>query len=259
MYFGTILKMDLYKLLKKKTTYLLFLTLLVPIIFAVGMNIDISFLVTDGERSFDIISVDGVSALQFTANMLSQSNYIIYLVIVVIASMAVANEFETGQIRLYAVRICERTKMIMSKIISLYFMILGYFVIFCLFSIGMYYLFVADSQYGNGTLFLDSMNSVLYIVVTMVGIMVILTITVFLGLLLKTFHCFAVSYLVWFISKYLSFFDNLKMLIPDNCADIIMAEGIGSIQFIKLFAIYISYIIMMSFLSCYVLYRKDIK
>lgn len=259
MHFSTILKMDLYKLLKKRTTYLLLLTLLVPVLFSIGMRTEVSFLVSDGENSFDIISDDGISALQFTANMLSQSNYIIYLVIVIIASMAVSNEFEAGQIRLYTVRICERSKIIISKIISLFFLDVGYIVIFSLFSIGVYYLLVADSQYGNGTLFLESMNSALYLLVTIVGIMVVASITVFLGLLLKTFHCFAISYLIWFVAKYLSFFDGLKMLAPDNCADVIMAKGIDYIEFIKWFGIYISYIVMTVLISCYVLHRKDIK
>ena len=177
MHFSKILILDLYKLVKKKTTYLLLLTLLVPLVFGYGMFAQISFLVTDGNSSFDVISDKGISALQFTANMLSQSTYIVYLIVIIIASMTVANEFEMGQIRLYTVRICMRSKMILSKILSLFILIVSYMGIYCLFSFGIYYLFVARSKYGNGKFLSEELNSVLYLIVTMIGVMVVVAIT----------------------------------------------------------------------------------
>lgn len=259
MGFCRILKLDIYKLVKKKTTYLLFLTLLIPLIFGVGMSAQVSFLVNDGGNSFDVISDKGISALQFTANMLSQSTYVVYLIVIIIASMAVANELETGQIRLYIVRICTRPKMVISKILSLFLLIAGYMVIYSLFSIVIYYLFVSGTKYGNGALASDSLNSVLYLLVTFVGIIVVTGITVLLGMVLKTFHCFAVAYLVWFVAKYLSFFDKFKLVAPDNCADVIMANGISTTELLKWLVIYLVYIVVSLLVACYVFTHKDIK
>lgn len=259
MHFSKILILDLYKLVKKKTTYLLLLTLLVPLVFGYGMFAQISFLVTDGNSSFDVISDKGISALQFTANMLSQSTYIVYLIVIIIASMTVANEFEMGQIRLYTVRICMRSKMILSKILSLFILIVSYMGIYCLFSFGIYYLFVARSKYGNGKFLSEELNSVLYLIVTMIGVMVVVAITVLLGLFLKTFHCFSVAYLIWFISKYLSFFDELKLLTPDNCADVILTDRLRGTEIVIWVGIYFAYVIGITIGTCHIFKRKDIK
>lgn len=259
MYFIHILKLELYKLIKKKTTYLLLLTLLVPLIFGYGMFVQISFLVTDGGSSFDVISDKGISALQFTANMLSQSTYIVYLIVIIIASMAVANEFEMGQVRIYTIRMCTRSKIVLSKILSLFILIISYMGIYCLFSIGIYYIFVARSKYGNGEMFFKDFNSVSYMAVTMIGIMVVVTITVLLGIFLKTFHCFSVAYLIWFISKYLSFFDKLKLAAPDNCADVILMNGLRKTEILFWVGIYFVYIVVIALGACYIFNRKDIK
>lgn len=258
MQFKTILKLDLYKLLKKKTTYLLFLTLLIPLIFGVGMSVQISFLVTDGGSSFDVVSDKGISALQFTANMLSQSTYIVYLVIIIITSMAVANEVESGQIRLYVTRICARPRMIVSKLLALSLLAAGYMVAYCFFTVGIYFLFVSKSRYGNGTLFSGGENAALYLLVTYAGILVVISITILLGLFLKTFHCFAAAYLIWFIAKYLSFFDRLKMAAPDNCADVILAGGIRGTEFMAWMGVYLFYIAVIVLGSCYAFSHKDI-
>lgn len=259
MQFIRVLRMDLYKLMKKKTTYLLLLTLLVPLIFGYGMFAQISFLVTDGGSSFDVISDQGISALQFTADMLSQSTYIVYLIVIIIASMAVANEFEMGQIRLYAVRICKRSKMVLSKIVSLAILMFGYMGIYCLFSIGVYYIFVAGSKYGNGKLLPQECNAVLYLLVTLAGMMVVVALTVLLGSFLKTFQCFAAAYLIWFVSKYLSFFDRLKLAAPDNCADVILADGLKGTKILFWLGIYFFYMISAAAGACYIFNRKDIK
>lgn len=259
MHFVKILILDLHKLMKKKTTYLLLLTLLVPLSFGYGMFAQIPFLVTDGGSSFDVISDKEISALQFTANMLSQSTYIVYLIVIIIASLAVANEFEMGQIRLYMVRICTRSEMVISKIVSLFILIISYMGIYCLFSIVIYFIFVSGSKYGNGELFSEELNSVLYLFVTMIGIMVVIAITVLLGLFLKTFHCFSAAYLIWFISKYLSFFDDLKLVAPDNCADVILTSGLRGTEILFWFGIYIFYIIVTTIGACYIFNRKDIK
>lgn len=259
MQFITVLKLDLYKLLKKKTTYLLLLTLLIPLIFGVGMSTQISFLVTDGSSSFDVVSDKGISALQFTANMFSQSVYIVYLVIIIIASMAMANEVEAGQIRLYVVRICARSKMILAKFVSLSIIIVGYMAVFCLFSVMIYYLFVSHTRYGNGDLISEGKNSVLYLLVTFAGILVVVAVTMLLGLFLKTFHCFATAYLIWFVAKYLSFFDSLKMAAPDNCADQILANGIRGPQLLMWSGVYLLYIAAALYGACHVFRRKDIK
>ena len=70
------IKLELYKMLKSKTTYLLAVTLLVPIIFGVGMFFQVSFLVNDGGEGIDVIGGHGISGLDFTMNMMMQIHYI---------------------------------------------------------------------------------------------------------------------------------------------------------------------------------------
>lgn len=259
MQFKTVLKLDLYKLLKKKTTYLLLLTLLFPLIFGIGMAAHISFLVTDGGSSFDVVSDGGISALQFTSNMLSQASYVVYLVIIIIVSMALANEAEAGQLRLYVVRICARPRMILSKFLALSVLTLSYLTVFCIFAVGIYYLFVSGSRYGSGNLLSGGKNAALYLAATYAGILVVISITMLLGLFLKTFHCFAAAYLIWFVAKYLSFFDSLKMAAPHNCADAILAGGIRGTEFVMWMGIYFIYICVVLIGSCYAFSHKDIQ
>lgn len=259
MGFTTILLWDFHKLLKRKITYLPLLTLWIPLVFGIGMAAKLSFIVSDGDNNFDVIGNGGISALQFTANMLSQSVYIIYLTMIIITSMSIANEIETGRVRLYLVKVCSRSKLLVSKIFTLFIFVILFMGIYALFSVGVYYVLVVNSTYGNGTFLQGASKEFYYLFITMIGIMVMIAITAFWGILMKSFQCFAASYLIWFIAKYLSFFDHLKMLVPDNYADVVLSEGVNKNKFFMWISIYCIYILCAALGAIGIFQRKDIK
>ena len=79
-----------------------------------------------------------------------------------------------------------------------------------------------------------------------------------LGLKLKVFACFAISYIMWFTSLYSDFFGSIKLLIPYNWPDYVLETpgGANALLYGGLFA---GYCIVILALSVYVFRRMDIK
>jgi len=256
----TTLKMELYKLFKKKTTYLLCINYLVPIIFGIGMFAQVSFLVSDGTDSFDIISTQGISGLEFINNMMTQAHYITVFILVVISSLAFSGEVECKQIDLYVVRICNRGKIILAKFLALTFLQVLYYMIFSIISLVIYIFFVNQSKYGNGMIY-DSnhMQYILSFLIRFLGVMSITALNIFIGMKTKSFPCFAATYIIWFITKYINFFDNIKLFIPDNFAEYILSNKANDFQIVLYAGLFLIYTILSLIISIISFTKKDLK
>lgn len=253
-----IFLVEFQKLIKKKITYLLLVTLLIPLVYGVGMTLHLSFIVNSDGESFNVISSYQLSAIGFAVNMFSQSIYVIYLIIIIIGSMLLAGEVENGQIRIYAIRICQRKKWLVMKFFASMVLMLFYILAFTLFSVLVYYIFVSSSGYGNGKFIDRDLGGILYLFITYMGMTVAMSVTFMLGIYLKAFQTFAVSYLVWFISKYLSFFDKLQYLVPDNLADKVIDYGMEDRAWIYVL-LYMIYICVLLGMTGFIFNKRDLK
>lgn len=252
------IQLELYKLFKKKTTYLILIPFLVPVIFGIGMYMNVSFVVSDGATEFDVISENMISAMEFINNMYLQANYITYLIIIIISSIMLSSEVENGQIRLLITRIGKRRNIILSKYFAMFMFISLFMFSFSLFSTIIYYLFTNNSSYGNGMIFPENWRiygqSFLY---SYFGLLVIVALTFFLGMKLKTFMCFASAYLIWFLAKYLEFFDNVQLLAPDNSAEFVLQQTLSLQKGVILILIFSCYILLLLWRSSKLMTKRD--
>jgi len=252
------IQLELYKLFKKKTTYLIFIPFLVPLIFGIGMYANVSFLVSDGATEFDVISENTISAMEFMNNMYLQANYITYLIVIIISSIMLSSEVENGQIRLLITKIGKRRNIILSKYFAMLLFVSLFMLSFSLFSTIIYYLFTNNSSYGNGILFSENWTvygqSFLY---SYFGLLVIVALTFYLGMKLKTFMCFASAYLIWFLTKYLEFFDNVQLLAPDNSAGFVLEHTLSLQKGIMLILVFSCYILLLLWKSSRLITKRD--
>lgn len=255
-----ILRLELYKLMNKKTTYLLIITLLGPVIFAVSMYAGASFIYSTGSESYDVISYSGMSAFEFAATMYSQETYITYLIAIVISSILLSSEIEHGQILLFVKRICNRKKLLLAKYISLLTVYLIYFFIFITASILLYYAFVTKSKYGNGIFISEDIGKSLgMFLFSYIDLALASSVTLLLGVRMRTFASFAISYILWIISKYLDFFKSLERLVPESCAGYIMEKGMDAGEVLLRVSMFALYIFLIIFFAIRSFDKKDLK
>lgn len=260
MNIGSLLKLELYKLFNKKTTYLLIITLLWPLIFAVSMYAGASFIYSTASESFDVISDTSISAFEFATTMYSQVKYIIYLITTVIASILLSSEIEYGQIRLFVKRICNRNKIILAKYISLLIFYLLYLFIFIGTSILLYFIFVCNSKYGNGFITSDDIGKYIgMLIFSYIDLALASAVTILLGVKVKTFACFVISYILWIVAKYLDFVKSLECLVPDSCADYLLENNMSINEIIFRMLLFVLYIITILIFAMRSFNRKDLK
>jgi ABC-type transport system involved in multi-copper enzyme maturation permease subunit len=253
------IKAELFKLLKSKVTYLLAITLLVPAIFGVGMYVQLPFLVFENTDNMEFFSKTDFSALEFAINMVGQIHYVTIFLFLIISSVVLAKEIEQGQIRLYVIRVGKRYQIILSKFIAITMMQAIYYCMFIVFSFACYYLLVAESRYGSGEF--SGGNAALYLTsfgVRLLGVAAITSINLAVCTKLKTFAAFAATFIFWFTTLYLSFFDNLKMIVPDNLAAEILSELNESISLIPYVGLYGAYIFTTLLISILIFSRKNL-
>jgi len=259
MRFIKIVKLECFKLLKKKTTWLLLLNLGIPLLYGVGMFAGASFLVSDGVSDIVVIG-QGLSAMEFLLNMLTQNQYILYFIVIVISAMALSNELENGQIRTIITRICNRRKIILAKYLSILFMTFIALCIFMAVTLLIYYTLVCQSAYASGSFWGSGGEmQLLSLLFTFIGLAVMVAVTILLGLFFKTFLCFAISYILWIVLKYVAFFDSVKLLSPDKFTESILENTVNSNQIVLYGMLFIGYCVVLIALSAMRLNKMDIK
>lgn len=253
--------LELYKLLKKKTTYLLFITFLIPFVFGIGMYGGISFIYEANKDSFDVLTDSTMTAMDFATNMYGSGMYVTILMIIIISSLSFAREIEGQQISLIVRRICVRPIIVVSKYIALAIVALIYLTTYYLFSFIIYYFLVCNSSYGNGIFILEEEIPKYsgYLILSLLSILVITAITFMFGAKLKTFLCFSSAFVVWIAVKYLDYLEAVKLFVPEICMDALMDASITFNTALKWGLIYILYIIIFVSIAIFQFSRSDIK
>ena len=119
MSLASVVKVELVKLSRKKTTRLLLLLFAPSVLFGVGMSLGLSFFVSDGAGG-GVDAVGGAMAgLGFAVSMMEQSDFILFLVAIILASLSLSGELENGQIKSEIIRVCGRWKIVLAKYIAL--------------------------------------------------------------------------------------------------------------------------------------------
>lgn len=260
MPFHCVVKVELLKLYHKKTTLLLFFLLLTPLLFGAGMRLGLSFLVPDGGVGGVEAVGTGLSGMGFAANMLGQSGYILFLVVIILSATSFSGELENGQLKCAIARVCSRSKILIAKYTALLLVVSAAFLLLTAWSLLIYALLVRHTGFASGHFF-DAQSGLhlQYIAFTLLAAAVAMAFTFLLGTKLKTFPCFAVSYIVWFASLYSEFVEGIKLLFPNNMPGALLKSAGGALPCLPYAALYVGYCVVFLCLGALVFSRMDIK
>lgn len=260
MSFFSVVKVELLKLYHKKTSLLLLLLLVPSVLFGIGMACGLSFFVSDG-GSGGVDAIDSsLSAIGFAVNMMEQSKYVLFLVIIILAALSFSGELENGQIKSEIIRICGRSKILLAKYTALLMLVYGAVFITYVWSLLIYAILVSRTDFASG-LFCDEFifSQIGYTLFVMIGIASAMAVTFFLGTKLKTFPCFAISYILWFVSLYTDFIGKLKLLIPYNMPTYILEDAQAQFNSVPYGVLYMGYSMIFLILACVIFKRSDVK
>lgn len=260
MSFLVVLKVELVKLMHKRISLLLLLLCVPAILFGAGMSLGLSFFVSDGSGGGVEAVGSSLSGIGFVVSMMEQSKYIVFLVIIILAASSLSGELENGQMKLEIIRVCSRMKIVTAKMVSLLIVVYGAILFSLLWSLLIYVMFVSRTKYASGLLFDELVLAHIgYIFFMILGVSTAISVTFLCGVKLKTFQCFAVSYIVWFASLYTDFMGNIKLFIPYNMPNYFL-ENSGKVGDIFLYIfLYIGYCMIFQMVSCIILTKIDIK
>ena len=260
MSFLLVLKAEFAKLMHKRISLLLLLLFVPAVLFGVGMLSGISFFVSDGGGGGVEAVGSSLSGLGFAVNMMEQSKYIIFLVVIILSASTLSGELENGQIKSEIIRVCSRGKIVIAKFVSLIIVVYAAILLSLLWSLLIYALFVSGTEYASGLLFDELVLAHSgYILFMILGVGTAMSVTFLLGVKLKMFPCFAVSYIVWFASLYTDFMGKVKLLIPYNMPNYFLENQHKLGNAFMYILLYVAYCLAFQIVSCIVLKKSDIK
>ena len=262
------IRMELFKLCKKKTTHLLAITLLLPVLFIISIHVGTSFIVESEEFVYtDTLSSQeqALSAIGFATAMVGQSHFVIVFLFFAISSILFGLEVERGQIRLLAVRAGKRRRLIMSKFIAAQLMQIIFYVVFMLLMIAAYYLFVANTEHGSGQFFGDGyLMELLSVGIRMIGIAVFMSLNMLICVRLKAFAGFAATFIFWMVVRYLdNIFEQVNnnllrsLFSPEGLVQIVLTEP-NLVQIPLIVGVYIAYIAVFLLTAILLFAKRDL-
>lgn len=260
MSFLLVVKVEFTKLLRQRISLLLLLFFVPAVLFGIGMLLGLSFFVSDGGGGGVDAVEKSLSGIGFAVTMMEQSKYIVFLVIIILAAFTLSGELENGQIKSEIIRICSRSKIVAAKYVALFTLIFVAILLSWLWSLIIYAILVSKTEFANGLLFDGLVQAQIgYIAFTILGIGTGLAVTFLLGVKLKTFPCFAISYIVWFASLYTDFMGKIKLLIPYNMPNHYLENAGAAGSGFAYAVLYIGYCMAFLALSAIILQASEIK
>lgn len=252
------MRVELYKLMRKKTTYLLLIPLLIPVLYGIGINSNLELILNTDGQSVEFIS-RGIGLFEFVYTMISTANFFFLFILVVIGSMLMAREVENKEINLYVYRIGKRFKIVWSKFIALQLLITVYYMTIILLSTVVYLISSDIGNYGILSIFNFEMKKyVIALLAIYLGTTVISAFNLLIGTRQKSFTAFSITFILYIISMYFDNFSFIKKLFPEHFAKHIALNGVGGVNIFQYILIFIIYVIVLLAFSVISFRKKEL-
>lgn len=241
-----IYKEELYKIRKKPITLLLLITFLLPLFYGISIVANAKHMIVQGD--FDALLFASVNW-----NMLTMTG-VPEILFALISTHIFAYEMERGQLRLLYLRVCDRKKILLSKILSVLTLIVGFYMMFYLWCIGIYYVFIVQTPLGNG-MFLSSFSVFEYMVmdlIYLIQIMMVVSLVFLLGIRFKAFVSFMMGIGLTTAFIVFQFFPKVKYFVPAYMATALSQQTITTTFALGLCLLYLG----ISFLPVFIAMRK---
>ena len=227
MSLAQVIKTELYKNSRRKSSLMLFIPMLLAIIVTFGY--------AHGVIELNLITGDtGIySCMDFVFivwNVLSGLG-IIGLLLILFAAFQFSGEIERGQIKLMLLRIGKRSTVVWGKYLAVIIVAIVFIVGTILVCIGSYYLFVSSLPMGTGTFAstmdgFSTINVLSSIALQMMMYLLLIGITFFVGLFANPFVTFILTIV---IENYLAGAENfVSRLFPNYWSNQIILNGTAS-------------------------------
>lgn len=241
-----IYKEELFKIFRKPITLILLIGLILPLFYGISIVTNAKHIIVQG--NFDAILFASVNW-----NMLTMTG-VPEIMFALITTHIFAYEMERGQIRLLYLRVCDRKKILLSKMLAILTVILFFYVMFYLWCFGIYYIFIIQTPLGNG-MFLSSSISLQYVVmdlIYLIQIMIVCSLVFWLGLKFKAFASFMMGIGLTTVFIVFQFFPTVKYLVPVYIATALSQQIVTTRFALMLCLVYLG----ISFIPAFMVIRK---
>ena len=230
MSLAQVIKTELYKNSRRKSSLMLFIPMLLAIVVTFGY--------AHGVIELNLITGDtGIySCMDFVFivwNVLSGLG-IIGILLILFAAFQFSGEIERGQIKLMLLRIGKRSTVVWGKYLAVIIVAIVFIVGTILVCIGSYYLFVSGLPMGTGTFAsamdgFSTINVLSSIALQMMMYLLLISITFFVGLFANPFVTFILTIVMMYAGNYLAGAENfVSRLFPNYWSNQIILNGTAS-------------------------------
>ena len=211
MSFGSIVKVEYRKLLKKPLSLIMLAVLLVPVFYTYSVLVDAP-----------LLQMTPAGALDFALgqwNLLGMTGLFQVLFSLVVVNTFSA-EIDKGQVKMVVLRQCSRKKIVYAKMLVLALFMLLCYGLFIAFSIGSYYCFIIGTAYGTGEFISEAVRAYGVAPFVMSGFFTLLDTLLTAGIVfllshkLKTGICFMFAIGTTTLLLILQFFPVVQYLVP---------------------------------------------
>jgi len=236
MRFYQIYKIEMFKLMKKRVTWVLLICLVLPLFYGVSIVGNASHIMVQGE--FDALTFASINW-----NMLTMTG-VPEILFALIAANTLASELEKGQLRQLVIKVCNRQRLVIAKATALISLMFLSYIIYCLFSIAIYYIFIVQTPLGTGEFLGDGIYSIQFVLmdlIYLIQIMIVANIVLLLGLHHKASVSFMMGIGITTLFIVCEFFGTVKYFIPAYIATALsyqqMSTGLASVLCIFYFLV----------------------
>ena len=227
----TLVRFELFKQLRRKENLLVFFMFLLPLFYGLGVH-NHSLIVTYNSKEL-------INGLTFADNMytLVYMVFVMFLILAINSANILKGEIENGSLSMMLNRVNNRRKIYRSKFYaqSIYWWVVT--VLFVVFSIGCYYLLVANLPIADGKLFDSRYLSDLMGIVA-VGSLYILAVSLVqsLSMYVKSYVSIGLFIVLFVVFVYLKSFPGVQLVSPMYHLEQLIDSGKG-IDFIRFMAL----------------------
>jgi len=238
-------KSELYKYIKKPITLVLLITLVLPVFYGISTAQNASYVEVQGD--FDALLFASINW-----NMLTMTG-VPEVLFGLVATHIFAYEIERGQIRTLLVKVCDRTKLIISKVLVQMTLIVGIYVLFYLVSFLVYYTIIVKTPLGNGSFgSIENLHFSIMDLIYLIQILLISNVVFLLGLYYKAFTSFMIGIGITVTFMFLEYFPVIKYFITSYTATALSYSQISAIQALLLNCLFL----VVAFLPTFFIIRR---
>jgi ABC-type transport system involved in multi-copper enzyme maturation permease subunit len=262
MSLAQVIKTELYKSSRRKSSLMLFIPMLLAIIVTFGYAhgvIDLN-LTTKGMRVYSCMDF-----IFIVWNVLSGLG-IIGIVLLLFAAFQFSGEIDCGQVKLMLLRIGKRSTVVFGKYLATVIASVVSIIVTFVICIVSYYMFVATTAMGTGTFAstIDGLSSLA--ICEIIGLQILMyllliSITFLVGLFANPFITFVLAIVVMYIGNYLAGSENMiSKLLPVYWSNQLMLnETVSAIWMSSSVCITCILIVFIMVMASLIFQRQDVK